>query len=68
MLGGQIAWGVGEIPTLIMMIIIAVQWARSDERESKRRDRFTNDHGDHELDDYNAYLTKLNELNAQAKK
>lgn len=61
MLGGQVAWGVGEIPTLIMMLIIGVQWARSDERESKRRDRFTGTHGDTELDDYNAYLAKLNE-------
>ncbi len=61
MLGGQIAWGVGEIPTLILLIIIGVQWSRSDERESKRRDRFTGTHGDTELDDYNAYLAKLNE-------
>lgn len=61
MLGGQIAWGIGEVPTMIMMIIIGVQWARSDERESKRRDRFTGTHGDTELDDYNAYLSKLNE-------
>ena len=61
MLGGQIAWGIGEVPTLIMMIIIGVQWARSDERESKRRDRFTGTHGDTEMDDYNAYLSKLNE-------
>ncbi len=68
MLGGQIAWGVGEIPTLIMMLIIAVQWARSDDRESKRRDRFTKSHGDTELDDYNAYLAKLGELDKQSKK
>lgn len=65
MLGGQIAWGVGEIPTLIMMLIIAVQWSRSDDRESKRRDRFTETRGDHEMDDYNAYLARLNQLHEE---
>lgn len=62
-LGGQIAWGVGEIPTLVLMLIIAVQWSRSDERESKRRDRYTSFNGDVELDDYNDYLAHLNEVN-----
>lgn len=59
-LGGQIAWGVAEIPTVLMMLIIAVQWYRSDTRESKRRDRRTQ-RQDLELDDYNRYLQALNE-------
>lgn len=59
-IGGQIAWGVGEIPSVMLLLIIGVQWARSDERESTRRDRFTNKHGDREMDDYNAYLSALN--------
>ena len=60
MLAGQVAWAVGELPTVILMLIIAVQWARSDERESKRRDRITEQRGDVELDQYNEYLAKLN--------
>lgn len=58
-LGGQIAWGVGEIPGVVMLLIIAVQWLRSDKRESDRRDRRTRVR-DTELEDYNAYLADLN--------
>lgn len=57
--GGQIAWGIGEIPALIVLIVIAVQWARSDERESTRRDRKVDRDGDHEMDAYNAHLATL---------
>ncbi len=60
-IGGQVAWGVGEIPSVLLLLIIGVQWSRSDERESKRRDRFTDTHGDREMDDYNAYLNALND-------
>lgn len=59
LLGGQVAWGVGEIPTLIVLIAIAVQWSRSDEREAKRKDRQADRDGDRELEDYNAYLKSL---------
>lgn len=61
-LGGQIAWAIGEIPMVLMMLIVAVQWSRSDTREAKRRDRFTSANGDLELDSYNDYLAHLNEL------
>ncbi len=37
--GGGIAWSIGEIPTLILAITVAIQWSRSDDRETKRRDR-----------------------------
>jgi len=60
-IGGQIAWGIGEIPSVLLLLIIGVQWSRSDERESTRRDRFTDSHGDREMDDYNAYLSALND-------
>lgn len=60
MLGGQIAWGVAEIPTVVMLLIIGIQWSRSDKRESTRRDRKTK-RRDLELDEYNAYLKYLNE-------
>ena len=59
LVGGQIAWGLSEIPTLIVLIVIAVQWARSDQRESTRRDRRVDRDGDTELDAYNAHLAKL---------
>jgi cytochrome c oxidase assembly factor CtaG/putative copper export protein len=59
LVGGQIAWGLSEIPTVIVLIVIAVQWARSDERESTRRDRQVDRSGDPEMDAYNAHLARL---------
>ncbi len=65
--GGAIAWGFGEIPTLIVLIALAVQWWRADERVARRHDRKadlvaarTGGSGDTELDAYNDYLAKLN--------
>ncbi len=58
-LGGGIAWGIGELPTLALAIVVAVMWARSDEREARRRDRRVDRVGDAELDDYNEMLGRL---------
>jgi cytochrome c oxidase assembly factor CtaG/putative copper export protein len=54
--GGGIAWSVGEIPTVILAIIVALQWARSDDREAKRMDRAADRDGDADLEAYNAML------------
>ena len=57
--GGGIAWGIGELPTFALALIVAVQWARSDERETKRRDRAADRSGEAELEEYNARLGKI---------
>ncbi|MBX0300552.1 bifunctional copper resistance protein CopD/cytochrome c oxidase assembly protein [Cryobacterium sp. 1639] len=57
--GGGIAWSVGEIPTIALAIIVAIQWGRSDEKETKRRDRNADRTGDAELNDYNDRLARL---------
>ncbi len=54
--GGGIAWSVGEIPNAIMAVTIAILWARSDDRESKRYDRKAERDGDAELEEYNRML------------
>jgi cytochrome c oxidase assembly factor CtaG len=54
--GGGIAWSVGEIPTVILAIVVALQWARSDDREAKRIDRAADRDGDADLEAYNAML------------
>lgn len=64
-LGGGIAWSVGEIPTVALAITVAVQWARSDEKESKRRDRHADRTGDAELAAYNARLAAIAEHDAR---
>ena len=57
--GGGIAWSIGEIPTVILAIVVAIQWSRSDERETKRRDRNADRTGEAELNAYNERLAKL---------
>lgn len=54
--GGGIAWAIGELPTLGLALAVAVQWARSDDREQKRRDRAEARSGDAELRAYNEML------------
>lgn len=63
--GGGIAWASGELPVLIVMIALLVQWTRSDEREAKRSDRREEVTGDAELTAYNAMLKQLAERGAQ---
>ncbi|MDQ3158124.1 MAG: bifunctional copper resistance protein CopD/cytochrome c oxidase assembly protein [Actinomycetota bacterium] len=59
-LGGGIAWAMGEIPLLLVMGAIFVQWFKSDRRESRRFDRAESNSDDHDLEAYNAYLASLN--------
>ncbi|MEU3163211.1 cytochrome c oxidase assembly protein [Streptosporangium sp. NPDC006930] len=65
--GGAIAWAFGEIPTLIVLIALAYQWWRHDDRGARRADRRADavaardgGSGDAQLDAYNDYLAKLN--------
>ena len=60
-IGGGIAWSVGEIPTLILAITVAIQWSRSDAKLQRRRDRHADRTGDAELEEYNARLAELAE-------
>nr|WP_269328621.1 cytochrome c oxidase assembly protein [Kineosporia babensis] len=57
--GGGIGWGIGEFPTLLIAVVLMVQWARSDDREQRRYDRKADRDGDAELEAYNAMLAKL---------
>jgi putative copper resistance protein D len=58
-LGGGIAWAAGEIPLVIVMIALLVQWTRSDQRTAKRLDRAAERDDDAELAAYNAMLAEL---------
>ena len=59
MTGGEIAWGIGEIPTLALAILMAAEWYRSSSREATRSDRAEDRTGDAELEAYNAMLAGL---------
>ena len=60
-IGGGIAWSIGEIPTLILAITVAIQWSRSDTKLQKRRDRHADRTGEAELEEYNQKLAALAE-------
>jgi putative copper resistance protein D len=59
--GGGIAWSIGEIPTVILAIVVAIQWSRSDAKETKRRDRNADRTNEAELNAYNERLARLAE-------
>ncbi|GAA4771183.1 cytochrome c oxidase assembly protein [Microbacterium gilvum] len=63
--GGGVAWSIGEIPTLITAVVVAIQWSRSDERLQRRADRQADRTGDAELEEYNARLARLAERDAK---
>jgi putative copper resistance protein D len=63
-LGGGIAWGIGELPTLVLAVVLAVQWARQDDRDARRGDRAAELDGDAELAAYNAMLQGLADRSA----
>ncbi|GAA3591836.1 cytochrome c oxidase assembly protein [Klugiella xanthotipulae] len=57
--GGGIAWSIGEIPTLVLAIMVAVMWSKNDDKESKRTDRNADRTGDADLNEYNAMLEQM---------
>ena len=56
---GGIAWSVGEIPTIVLAIIVAFMWSKNDTKEAKRLDRKAARDGDADLTEYNRMLEDL---------
>jgi putative copper resistance protein D len=63
--GGAVAWGIGEVPTLLVAIGVAVMWSRSDERETRRSDRAADRNNDADLTAYNDMFAKLAERDSK---
>ena len=57
--GGGLAWASGELPLLLVVIVLLVQWSRQDERSARRDDRRADADGDADLVAYNAMLRHL---------
>jgi len=58
--GGAIAWGSSELPVIIVVVALVVQWARQDRRAATRSDRHADSsYADDELEAYNAMLREL---------
>lgn len=66
-IGGAIAWGIGELPTLILSGMVVRSWISSDAREAKRTDRQAARDNDAELQEYNAMLTRIDARSSREK-
>nr|WP_313777203.1 cytochrome c oxidase assembly protein [Mycobacterium sp.] len=58
-LGGGIAWSTGEVPLVLVMLALLIQWRRSDNRTAKRLDRAADRDEDADLAAYNNMLARL---------
>lgn len=67
-LGGGVAWVGGELPSLIVVIALGIQWAGQDRREAARKDRHYDSGLDTEYDEYNRMLERLAARDAEARK
>ena len=57
--GGGVAWAIGELPSLVLALTVALQWFRTDSAEAVRQDRRADRDGDAELTAYNERLAAL---------
>jgi cytochrome c oxidase assembly factor CtaG/putative copper export protein len=58
-LGGGIAWSAGEVPLVVVMLALLIQWTRSDRRTATRLDRAADRDEDADLAAYNNMLAVL---------
>lgn len=58
-LGGGIAWSAGELPLVLVLIALLVQWTRTDRRTAKRLDRAADRDDDADLAAYNRMLAEM---------
>src|SRR5699024_3766708 len=54
--GGSIAWGIGELPTLALAVVVAIQWMKNDDKVQRLEDRAADRSGEAELKAYNEML------------
>jgi len=63
-LGGGVAWAGGEIPLMIVIVALGIQWSRQDARDARRKDRHIDTGRDDEYDAYNQMLQRLADRDA----
>lgn len=66
--GGGLAWASGEIPLVLVMLSLLVQWSRSDNRTAKRFDRRADRDHDSALAEHNAMFAELARRDGQVKR
>lgn len=63
-LGGGVAWAGGEIPLMIVVVALGIQWSRQDAKDARRKDRHLDTGRDDEYDAYNQMLQRLTDRDA----
>lgn len=58
-LGGSIAWAAGEVPLVVVLMALLIQWQRNDRRTAVRLDRAAERDHDADMAAYNAMLAEL---------
>ncbi|MCP2291988.1 cytochrome c oxidase assembly protein [Nocardia amikacinitolerans] len=66
--GGSLAWASGEVPLVVVMLALLIQWSRSDERTAKRIDRAADRDNDAELAAHNAMFAELAKRDGEVRK
>lgn len=56
---GGVAWAGGEIPLLLVIIALGIQWSRQDAKDARRKDRHLDTGRDDEYAAYNQMLQQL---------
>ncbi|GAA5072394.1 cytochrome c oxidase assembly protein [Nocardia iowensis] len=57
--GGSLAWASGEVPLVVVMLALLIQWSRSDRRLAQRTDRAADRDHDAALAAHNAMFAEL---------
>lgn len=60
--GGGIAWGAGDLPSFVIVILLTMGWVRSDARRARQLDRQADRDGDAALRHYNEQLAQLSRV------
>lgn len=64
--GGALMWGIGEFPTVVVAVAVAVLWAMAGSKENRRVDRQADRTDDAELKAYNDMMAGLEERDGRA--
>ncbi|MGI8310569.1 cytochrome c oxidase assembly protein [Saccharopolyspora hattusasensis] len=67
-LGGGLAWASGEVPLVVVMLALLIQWSRADSRAARRIDRKADADGGADLAAYNEMLRQLAEKDTPRRK
>ncbi|WP_405490730.1 cytochrome c oxidase assembly protein [Nocardia sp. NBC_00511] len=66
--GGSLAWASGEIPLVVVMLALLIQWSRSDAKLATRTDRAADRDDGADLTAYNAMFAELARRDGEVRK